>query len=78
MERVLKPTGSIFVVLSNMEPTASEYLLKVLKKIKYDEEHKGETNLDSTKNTIIDNNTDKKYNMIYESMLFKRGCTVNT
>jgi DNA modification methylase len=32
MERVLKPTGSIFVVLSNMEPTASEYLLKVLKK----------------------------------------------
>ena len=32
MERVLKPTGSIFVVLSSMEPVASEYLLKVLKK----------------------------------------------
>jgi DNA modification methylase len=32
MERVLKPTGSIFVVLPNMEPVSSEYLLKVLRK----------------------------------------------
>ena len=32
MERVLKPTGSIFVVLPSMEPIASEYLLRVLKK----------------------------------------------
>jgi DNA modification methylase len=32
MERVLKPTGSIFVVFPSVEPTVSEYLLKVLKK----------------------------------------------
>jgi DNA modification methylase len=32
MERVLKPTGSIFIVFPNTEPTASQYLLKVLKK----------------------------------------------
>ncbi|CAB5221892.1 COG0863 DNA modification methylase [uncultured Caudovirales phage] len=32
MERVLKPTGSIFVCISNTEPLYSEYVSKVLKK----------------------------------------------
>jgi DNA modification methylase len=32
MERVLKPTGSIFIVFPNFEPVASNYMLSVLKK----------------------------------------------